>query len=739
MARGGLVVISVVLAAAVAVAACAAPAGRAWMNRGLTADARAELILRRMSLDEQIALLTGDVPQMMKNRPPGVTTSAGYVAGVPRLGIPALAETDASLGVANAGRSHDDAVALPSGLAIAATWNPQLAFQGGAMIGKEARRKGFNVLLGGGVNLVREPRNGRNFEYLGEDPLLAGEMDGAAVRGVESQGVISTIKHFALNDQEVGRMVLDAHIDEASFRESDLLAFEIAIEAGQPGSVMCAYNRVGGPFACEDDALLNGVLKRDWGYRGWVMSDWGAVHSTASANAGLDQESGKELDTLVSGHTSFDAPLSAAVARGEVSPARVRDMARRILRGMFSAGLFDRPPAAPGGLDTASDTAVARRVAEQAIVLLVNRGGLLPLAAKARRIAVIGGHADAGVFSGGGSSQVTPLGSTRLPAPKGAPFWIGGMFLHPSSPLAAIRARAGDAQVVYSDRQDPPAAAALARGADVAIVFADQWATEGADVSLTLPGGQDRLIAAVAAANPRTIVVLETGGPVLMPWLDKVGAVLEAWYPGSGGGEAIAEVLFGQVDPSGRLPVSFPASEAELPRPQLPGARAAGDGGMLVEASAKPFRVDYTEGSDVGYRWYGETGAKPLFPFGYGLSYSHFRYGGLKVSGGAGALTVSFEVANTGERPGTETAQAYLLAEPSRRQQRLIGWSRVTLAPGERRQVVITAPPRLLANWSVGEHRWRIETGSYRLAVGPDAATPTLTATARLSGSTLAP
>jgi beta-glucosidase len=275
----------------------------------------------------------------MAKPPAGAMQAAGYVPGLPRLGIPALSESDASLGIANAGRKDDDATPLPSGVALAATWDAKTAFDSGAMIGRQARQKGFNVLLAGGVNLLRDPRNGRNFEYLGEDPLLAGTLAGASIAGIQSNHIVSTIKHFAINDQETGRMVLSAEIDEAAFRESDLLAFEIAIETGHPGSVMCAYNRVGGTYACENPFLLTDVLRADWHYPGWVMSDWGAVHGVAAAKAGLDQESGQQLDKKV----FFDAPLKAAVQGGDVSAGRVREMTHRLLRSMFAAGLFEHP------------------------------------------------------------------------------------------------------------------------------------------------------------------------------------------------------------------------------------------------------------------------------------------------------------------------------------------------------------------------------------------------------------
>ena len=714
-----------------AAAAMAAKPAEPWRNARLSPDQRAELLLSRMSLDEQVALLHGHMPVLMKTVPPGVARAAGWIPGQPKYGIPAQAESDASLGVANAGRGdQDDAAPLPSGLALASTFSPALAFEGGAMIGREARQKGFDVLLAGGANLARDPRNGRNFEYLGEDPLLGGLLDAASIRGIQSNHIVSTAKHYVLNDQETGRQVLSAEIGPAALRESDLLAFEIAIKDGRPGSVMCSYNRLGGTFACENRFLLTEVLKRDWGYPGYVMSDWGAVHSLASVKAGLDQESGAEIDKQV----FFDAPLVAAVKDGAIPRRRVREMAHRVLRSLFAQGAYDHPPAR-GGLDTQADSLVAQRVAEQGIVLLKNDGGVLPLAARAGSIALIGGHADVGVLSGGGSSQVIPKGSFKIPPPKGAPAWGGGIVYHPSAPLAAIKARAkGD--VAYADGADPAAAAALARGADVAIVFATQWSSEGVDAPLQLSAGEDALIEAVAAANPHTIVVLETGNPVLMPWLGKVSGVLEAWYPGARGGEAIAKVLYGEVDAAGRVPISFPRGEDQLPRPELPGLKDARPEGATTAQPEPPFDVQYVEGSDVGYRWYAAKGLKPLFPFGYGLSYTAFRYANLKATGGQG-LSVSFTVTNTGKRAGTETPQLYLAAAPHRTQQRLLGFTRVTLKPGESRRVILAGDPRLLMDWDEEGHRWKRDAGSYRLFVGPNATNvalqgeTTLTATAR--------
>jgi len=709
------------LCAASALVLIAAQAAAA--PKGASPDARADALIAQMTVDEQIALLHGVLPSLMHPLPPGTVHSAGYIPGLPRLHIPDLKESDASLGVANAGRKDDDATALPSGLSLASTFSEPTAQDGGAMIGKQARQKGFNVLLAGGVNLARDPRNGRNFEYLGEDPLLAGRLAGASIRGIQSQHMVSTIKHYALNNQETGRMVASVELPEAAMRESDLLAFEIAIERGKPGSVMCAYNRIGETYACEHPHLLNDVLKGDWGYKGWVMSDWGAVHSAGAANAGLDQESGQQLDRQV----FFDKPLKAAVASGEISKARLHDMVHRVVRSMIASGLFDAPD--PGQLDTAADGAVALHAAEQGIVLLKNDGGLLPLVASARRIAVIGGHADVGVLSGGGSSQVIPLGSTHFAPPKGSPFWGQGVWFHGSAPLKALQAAAPNAQVSFDPGTDPAAAAAAAKAADVAIVFATHWVSEAYDArALNLPDDQDALIAAVAAANPRTIVVLESGVPNLMPWLGGVGAVVEAWYPGGRGGEAIANVLTGKVAPSGRLPITFPAATAQLPQPALPGADLPNEN--------TPFDIRYAEGSDVGYRWFAKTGAKPAFPFGYGLSYTGFRYSGLKVTGGK-TLTASFTVINTGPRAGTDTPQLYLKAAPHRAQQRLIGWSRVSLKPGEHKTVTLTADPRLIADWDA--HGWRVDPGAYQVFVGSDAMAPKLAGTARVNGARLRP
>ncbi|RDI98709.1 glycosyl hydrolase [Dyella solisilvae] len=693
-------------------AASAQAAPHPWSDASLAPDARAKLLLAQLTQDEKFQLIRSyyggrDRPANVPF-PKGSIESAGYVPPIPRLGIPALQESDAGLGVASSDRMRpgDHATPLPAGPVTAASWDPQVAYRGGAMIGSEAHAKGFNVLLAGGINLMREPRNGRNFEYAGEDPLLAGIIVGEAIRGVQSAHVISTIKHYALNNQETGRNTIDVQIGEEAMRESDLLAFELAIEHGKPGSVMCSYNKLNGDWACENDYLLNQVLKQDWHYPGFVMSDWGATHSAAKAvNAGLDQQSaGEVFDKQV----YFDAPLREALARGDVKQARIDDMVQRILRSMFAAGLFEHP-ARQAPIDEAANLAVARETLEAGAVLLRNEQNLLPLQAdKLASVAVIGAHADKGVLAGGGSSLVTARGGNAVPglAPTG---WPGPVMYHPYAPLKAIRAMAPKAKVEFAAGDDVAAAAALAAKSQVAVVFVQKWQTESVDSpDLSLPDGQDALVAAVAKANPHTVVVLQNSGPVAMPWLDQVGAVLETWYPGGDGGTAIAHLLSGKVNPSGRLPQSWPRDLSQLPRPALPGAA----GGTPPES------VDYRiEGADVGYRWFQSRGIKPLFPFGYGLSYTSFAHGPLTLDTHGSRIVATVELRNTGSRAGAEVAQVYVQV-PGAKVRRLAGFAKANLQPGESRQLSIELEPRLLADFDPARHGWVLRGGDYVVAEG---------------------
>lgn len=538
------------------------------------------------------------------------------------------------------------------------------------------------------------------------------------VLGTQAQGVVSTVKHYALNANETNRQTLDAIIDPAALRESDLLAFQIAIERGQPGAVMCAYNKVNGVHACGNGYLLNDVLKRDWGYPGWVMSDWGAVRSADYAAQGLDQESGSQLDQQV----WFDGALKAAVAAGRVGRERISDMIRRILGSIYAVGA-DRP--ATGALDLEADGAVALDEAREGIVLLKN-DGILPLASSVKSIAVISGHANIRVLSGGGSSQVTPVGGYVATIPYGGEgqmsAWRTARFSG-TAPLAELAKRAPGAQVLYDPGLYPVSAAALAHRADVAIVFATKLEVEGYDSpDLSIPEGQDASIAAVAAANPNTVVMLETGNLISMPWRDKVKGIVAAWYPGQAGGQAIAEVLMGVVNPSGRLPISFPASVQDLPRPQLPG---------FGTPEGTPTTYQYSEGSDVGYRWFAKQGRAPIFPFGYGLSYTRFNYSELHVTGGD-TVRARFVVRNEGERPGTAVPELYLTGRGGARRLRLLGFDRVTLGPGASRKVRIEVDPRLLASFDDRAGQWKIEGGLYDVIVTNAAGMPGTEGSVRL-------
>jgi beta-glucosidase len=705
----GLVVMGLCTSAG---AAPSQTAARPWNDTTLSPDARAQLLLAQLTQDEKFQLIrsyyAGPDRPATAPFPKGAIASAGYVPPIERLGIPALEESDAGLGVASSDRMRpgDHATPLPAGPATAASWDPQVAYRGGAMIGSEAHNKGFNVLLAGGVNLTREPRNGRNFEYAGEDPLLAGTIVAEAIKGIQGQHVISTIKHYALNDQETARNTINVQLGEQAMRESDLLAFELAIERGKPASVMCSYNKINGDWACENDYLMNQVLKRDWKYPGFVMSDWGGAHSAAKAvNAGLDQESaGEVFDKEV----YFDAPLRTALAKGEVKQSRIDDMVQRILRSMFAVGVFQYP-AGKAPIDAQANLKVARETLEAGAVLLRNENSLLPLdLTKLQSIAVIGAHADKGVLAGGGSSLVTAMGGNAVP---GLPptTWPGPVMYHPYAPLKALRDAAPKADVQFAEGNDVAAAAALAAKAQVAVVFVQKWQAESVDTpELSLPDNQDALVDAVAKANPRTIVVLENSGPVAMPWLDQVGAVLETWYPGGDGGKAIANLLSGKVNPSGRLPVSWPRDLSQLPRKEIPG----------VSGGTQPESVDYAiEGANVGYRWYQSRGIKPLFPFGYGLSYTSFQHGPLKVDAKGTQLEATVEIANTGSRPGAEVAQVYVRV-PGARSARLAGYAKAFLKPGEHRTLTIPLEPRLLADFDTARHAWVIRGGQYSVVEG---------------------
>ncbi|MBV8401058.1 MAG: glycoside hydrolase family 3 protein [Acetobacteraceae bacterium] len=683
-------------------------------------DERARQVELQMTDEERFALLISVVgpssgwPVRDRRIPDGTPISVGYTPGVARLGVPPLLETDASLGITNPGfRPGDTATALPASLALAASFNPALARDAGQMVGREARVRGFNVLLGPGVNLARDVRNGRNFEYFSEDPFLTGLLGAEFVSGVQSESVVATLKHYSLNCNETNRRWLDAIIDPAAHRESDLLAFQIAIERSQPGAVMSAYNKVNGEYASGNDELLNGVLKKAWGYPGWVMSDWGAVHSWKYALSGLDQESGVQYDVRENGGEWFAEPLHQAYEEGAFPKERLSGMVHRILRSIYAVGADKHRP--PPAIDMSKHNEVALEIARQGIVLLKNDGGL-PLAPDAgTTIAVIGGYAQLGVPIGTGSSQVVP------PRGYAAVIKVEGsgptkaertLYLLPSSPVDELRKLMANAKLEYDPGHSAKDAALLARRSDVAIVFGIRVEGEGFDSpDLSLPWGQDEVIEAVAAANPKTIVVLETGNPVSMPWRDRVRAIMHAWYPGQAGGQAIAELMTGKTNPSGRLPLTFPADLAQTPRSEVPG---------LGSTPGMPITVRYQEGAEVGYRWFAQKAETPLFAFGHGLSYTSFAYSDLVVSADEN-VTASFIVTNIGSRHGADVPQLYLANVSGQTRMRLLGFERVSLQAGESKRVSVTADPRLLARFDVGARRWRIADGTYEIALGKSA------------------
>src|ERR1700683_405740 len=538
-----LCTVIVALATIIATSVAAAEvADRPWMNPKLSPEERADMVLKQLTLDEKQALLHGNgmahAGQWQMPLTHLTNGGAGYVEGVKRLGIPPLVISDAAYGIRDSGVNGRYATAMPSNLGAASAWDPESACAYGEVIGSELRAQGFDMTLGGGVNLTREPRNGRTFEYTGEDPLLAGTLDGNMMKCEQAQHVVGDIKHYALNDQETGRFIINSIISRRAMQESDLLAFHIAISIANPGAVMCSYNRINGDFGCENPYTLRDVLKRDWGFQGFVISDWAGAHSTEkAANSGLDQEEPMA--------DYFGPKLKEAVAAGRVPLSEIDDHARRVLYAEFLSGVVDDPPR-KSVVDVEKGLEVAQRVEEKSIVLLKNARSVLPIIQSIHSIAIIGGHADVGMLSGGGSAQVDPpSGNAIMPAGKGETHWQDHIWF-PTSPLTALRAKLPNRKIEYDSGTDLRSAVSLAKGSDVAIVFAYQWMSEDMDLpSLSLPDNQDALIEQIAAANPRTIVVLETGTAVTMPWLDKVAAVVEAWYAGSAGPKALAPVLGG--------------------------------------------------------------------------------------------------------------------------------------------------------------------------------------------------
>jgi beta-glucosidase len=692
-----------------------------WCNGSLSPDQRAQLLLGALTQSQKISLLSGkDVL--------GVTGASGHTGkseGIHGL-VPPVNFTDGTAGI-----RQGTSTALPVELALAASFDPSLARLGGTVLANEAKNKADDVIYGPTLTVMRVAQAGRTFQAFGEDPLLSSQMGVALIDGIQSQGVIADANIYTANNQEgidptglsgmpgsplgsgtIGsRYLINANVDERTLREIYLPPFEAAVKDAHVGTVMCAYNLVNGTYNCENGPLLNGILKQEWGFPGVVLSDYAASHDTvASLQNGLDFEPWP-------GVAYAEAPVTAAVTSGLVTPAQLDDHVRRYLRTLFAFGVFDRPAFTENEsqIDKNAHAGAARQIEEGSISLLQNRGPILPLdPAHVKSIAVIGKVAGS-FLTGGGSSAVKPYSSV--------------------TPLQGIEERAGPGvHVAYDEGSNASTAAALARSSDVAIVVAASYQTEGADLNcLTLEcpnayGNQDALIQQVAEANPNTIVVLETGGPVLTPWRNQVKGLLDAWYPGEAGGAALARVLFGDVNPSGHLPVTFPQSEGEEP--------TAGDSSSYPGVANSEI---YKEGVLVGYRWFDANALQPAFPFGFGLSYTNFSYRRLRIAATPAGVSVSATITNVGRRSGAAVPQLYvgLPSLPGVRQPptQLKAFEKVTLAPRHSAQVSFNLDFRALSYWDTATRTWSVVPGCDSLLLGASSREPALAGLLAVNGA----
>ena len=647
-------------------------------------DARARQVVAQMTLDEKVSQMHGTVSK-------GVSR---IVVGVPRLNIPDLLVTNGPAGFGPAGPGHEGkATALPAPISLAATWDLDAAREYGVIAGRESLDYGNTFLEAPDINIARVPQNGRTFEAYGEDPFLVARLAVANIEGIQSQGIIANVKHYAANNQETERRTVDEIIDERTLREIYLPAFEASVKEGRVASLMGAYNKVNGAFCCENDGLLNQILRKEWGFEGFITSDFGAVHDTVPvATNGLDVEMPRG-DFL-------GAPLKAAIDAGQVPVAVIDECLVRRFRAMMKLGVWDHPPERKP-IPARENGAAALRLATEGMVLLRNEKNFLPLdAASLKSVALIGPRAEHASTGGGGSSQVKPI--------------------YQVSPLEGLQNRLGaGVTVTLQNGRDMAAAVAAAKAADVAIVMVGDEQTEGKDFPLELSGAQDNLVTAVVEANPRTVVVVKSGAPVLMPWVEKVPAILDAWYPGEEDGNAVVAVLLGDYNPSGKLPITFPKAMTDLPAhtpEQYPGV-----------GPDKQTVGHYSEGVFVGYRWYDAQKIVPLYPFGYGLSYTTFAYKNLTpstqtLSTANPALTLDFDIANTGHRAGAEVAQVYVglpslpgVPQPPRQ---LKGFARVQVVPGQTTHARVTLDPRAFSYWDVGTHAWKVAPGIYPISVG---------------------
>ena len=668
-----------------------------WSDVSLGPVERARKLLKNMTLDEKLSMLHGNENGTCQCNYSARCAYVGNVAPVKRLGIPPINMQDGPQGFRESDERKGTSTAWPSGLTIAATWDESAAMEWGTGMGKEFYDKGANVQLGPGLNVARVPTNGRNFEYLsGEDPYLGYRMVQPVVKGIQSQKVLANGKHFILNNQEMGRVTVSAEADERTRFEMYYPPFEGAIEAGI-ASVMCSYNKINNVYSCENPTTL-GELKH-LGFHGFVMSDWGATHSMSIAD-GLDvEQAGEDFMNAVY--------IKAALASGAVQESTIDDAVQRILTALFAVGVMDEPASAwdwqklHNNVTSASSVASARKLSSLGTVLLRNEGDILPLTKK-KQIAVIGLADSKAIYHGGGSGSVEPS------------------FV--STPLQGISkaAKAAGSTVVFDDGSCPKKAASLAAESDVTIVFVGTVSSEGHDrESLSLDTGvdwknQNEVVDAIANKTSETVVVATTPGAILLPWSQKVKAILTNFMPGQQAGNAIADVLFGKVNPSGKLPLTFPNRENEMDfsQAQYPG---------LTDPN-NPTYVFYTEKRVVGYRYYEEHNINFTtgFPFGHGLSYTSFQYSSLVIHSKSTGIDVSFKVQNSGHQPGAEVAQLYLLF-PSQAQepQQLKGFQKTSiLKPGEMEEITMHLRPKDLSIWDTTNHDWKPIIGNFQVKIG---------------------
>lgn len=695
-------------------------------------EERVEDALQRMTLEEKVGVLHAQ--------------SKFCSRGVQRLGIPELWTTDGPHGIRpevlwdeweQAAWTNDSCVAFPALTALAATWNPELAELYGRSLGEEALYRGKDVVLGPGVNIYRTPLNGRNFEYMGEDPLLASRMVVPYIKGLQSNGVAACVKHYALNNNEVNRHTSNVIVDDRTLYEIYLPAFKAAVTEGGAWSIMGSYNLYQNQHGCHNKRLLCDILRDEWGFDGVVISDWGGTHDTAEAvENGLDLEFGSWTNGLTNGRSNaYDNyyladPYLKLLREGKADMAILDNKVRNVLRLIFRTAM--KSDKGFGSLCSDEHYAAARRIGAEGIVLLRNKGNLLPLdPSKPQNILVVGENAVKMMTVGGGSSslkvqrETSPLDGLRAQAPAGSTVvWERGYVGDPTGEYNGVTSGQDLSESRSADRLIADAADA-ARRADIVIFVGGLNKATGQDCedsdreSLALPYNQDAVIEALVAANPHTVVVNVSGNAVAMPWADKVPAILQAWFLGSESGNSLADVIFGHVNPSGKLPMTFPVRLDDV------AAHAVGEYPGTKRADSDIVDIRYNEGVLVGYRWFDTKKIRPLFAFGHGLSYTTFGYGKLSADaskiGPDGAMTLSVDVTNTGSRAGAETIQLYISdtkASVKRPAKELKNFAKIYLEPGQTKTVTFTVRPSDLAFFDAGAHAWKAEPGEFRAHVG---------------------